>query len=193
MSKFIYIVSAAVILMSCTAGKISTKNSSNEKTHKDSTVTTVDTSKVTNAVIAMKNEYYGDTLTGSLAFTNEQIDAIYKVDDTTVDYSIVNTPVEDSLESSGLKVKVTFVPVKGGLKAKIKAVARPKESSSTRAEFNTQQKGETTQAKKTEDTDKQLDNSTRETKGFPWTAALLIGALLILIIFIIIILIKRYG
>lgn len=182
MFKYLLIIITAITAISCSTGKIISKSAKTETLKVDSSASVIDTTKKQTITVDTNKQLYGDTLTGSLAFTDAQINQM--------EAGGVNQ--EDSLESAGIKVTVSLVPFKGGYKTKIKAIAKPKESVDTHTVINTEQKGISTENRQIKQTAVTETEKTVTKKGFPWVWAIVIGAFLIIII-IIIILKKIYG
>lgn len=121
--------------------------SSHTTLHQDSTVKAIDTSKITEVEHTKEVVDYGDTLSGSL----------YIPADTTV--------FVDSIESKGVKISVTVNPVKGGFKARLNAISKPKQTTHETTKTTTQQQGKSTEANKsTEQETEAKDKATDSTK-----------------------------
>lgn len=103
---------------------------------KDSTATVIDTTKKAVSTQQSETTYYGDTLTGNLYFPvpdtiNEDEYNPYDTATHIIRIPYQNSIYVDSLESNGIKIKVGIIPTKGGFKAHINAVSKPKETVKT--------------------------------------------------------------
>ena len=173
-----YFLIAAIGLIGATTSCRSSKIVSTEKhvdhSKKDSSHVKVDTTKTQVIKIDQQQTSYGDTLTGSLQFTDEQI--------TQMEEGHEEAAV-DSIESNGVKVIVAVTKTGSGIKTKVTAVAKPKQVTNTQTTITN------TQAGTTEATDVKTDHvktdtaTTKKVVGFPWGMACLIGAIVFLISF----------
>jgi len=182
MFKYCLILAVCFAAASCSTGKIITRSVKTETVKHDSASVVIDTTKNQTVTISTYKEIYGDILIGSLAFTDEQVNQM----------ETKGFAQEDSLESGGIKINVSLVPFKGGIKTVIKAVSKPKESIATHTAITNEQKGISVTKKVAAETTSAQTEKTITKKGFPWVWA--IGILAFLIIIIILIILKKiYG
>lgn len=121
--------------------------SSHTTLSQDSTVKAIDTSKISAIEQTQQVVDYGDTLNGSLFIPN----------DTTLVFV-------DSIESKGVKVSLVVVPTKGGFKARLNAVAKPKSVTNTNTKSTTEAKGKSSEATNNKDLEKNDKNKQVEKK-----------------------------
>jgi hypothetical protein len=119
---------------------------------------------------------YGDTLKGNLFFA---ADPVANPTDTN-EVKPALPVITDSLESSGIKVKVSLTPVKGGYKASIEAIAKPVGITNTTKQTVTVVSGVSGQAMTKTTSIEKTEKKDTQTEGFPW--GLLIGAAVLTII-----------
>jgi len=144
----------SILLLTACARKVHTEKSITTAT-KDSSYHSVDTSKmVVKVKVTEVTNYGGDSLQGSLYFP--VVDSIMPL-------------FSDSLESNGIKVKVSIQAQKGGgFKANVQANAKPKSTNKT-TEINTSgQKGIAASGEVASDTKTKTKAKQTESEGFPW-------------------------
>ena len=112
--NFTIIICGAALISSCTTSKELHKKTVTDTEKASSSIDAIDTSKTTTVTEASTTTNYGDTLRGSLYF-----------DDSAYQTAPANDYFTDSLESNGVKVSVSLVKTKNGIKAKVKAIAKP--------------------------------------------------------------------
>ncbi len=154
----------------------------------DSTVITTDTSRIHTITTNQVQTIFGDTLTGSLQFTDEQVSGMEAAGE-------AEPPADDSLESGGIKVKISFKKNKaGGYKASVKAVAKPVQVVSTSTVTSDEKKGLTTAASMQKTEQVSVTSTDKKIVGWPWYLKLVLwGGLAIGISFFIYYKIKNYG
>ena len=138
-------------------------------------VETTDTTSIKTITSGTVTINYGDTLSGNLSFTDEQVDQMEK-----------SIPSVDSLESSGIKVKVSVVqsPDKKSFKTQITAISKPKSSTNTYTQTTTEKKG--IDVKSTAETEKKKDVAVKDVhiKKIPTSVIIVCFLLFILLIII---------
>lgn len=171
--KILLILTCVITLFSCKSSKMVSSKTYEETQLEDSVRTHIDTSKRQVISIDEVQTNYGDTLTGSMQFDEEQL--------------------IDSIESSGIKVVVSIKKTPTGTKAKVTAVAKPKTISNTHTQIAAEQKGiaETTQVKK--NTAIVKSEKDIEVVGFPWKKLIFAGVCTLLISLIIYLLYKQFN
>jgi hypothetical protein len=93
----------------------------------------------------------------------------------------------DSLESNGVKVKISFTKNKAGIRAKVTAIAKPVQVVNTNTVISDEKKGLARAAKTATVWDKETETKDKKIVGFPYKLAIIafgIGALLGFIFFI---------
>lgn len=178
----------AVLLFSCRSSKTVQKASEVRNTVTDSSVTTTDSTRTITKSISQEHTIFGDTLTGSLSFTEEQVSGMEAAGE-------VAPAAVDSLESNGVKIKLSFIKNKaGGYKAKVQVIAKPVQVVSIKQTTVDEKKGLTTAASK-QTTEKVVVKTTAKTvTGWPWYLKLVLwGGLALGISFFIYYKIKNYG
>lgn len=164
------------------------KGKTEDTTHRDTTSLIVDTSK--QSVIKQTRQvthYGGDSLTGTLFFSD--VDDAKKVDSAGVRLSDVAEKF-DSIETNGLKIKVGLMPVKGGFKASVNAVSKPKEVVNTTTTTETKQAG-ITKASQGSSESTHLDEH-KETKTNHWATVIVIILVVIAVLIAAYLFIKKY-
>lgn len=97
---------------------------------------------------------------------------------------------EDSLESSGIKIKVGIITVKGGFKARINAVSKPVKQVYTEVKAENEKRGkyDSTHLSRDDSVTKNDSSKTTNNNGWIWFGVIVFLLILIAIYF----LIKKY-
>lgn len=161
---FTIAICGAALISSCRMSKELHKKAVTETEKTTTSVTTVDTSKTTTVTEAATTTNFGDTLSGNLYFD----DSAYLFTTPANDY------FTDSLESNGVKVSVSLVKTKTGIKAKVKAIAKPTAVTDYNRTTTTEAKG--VAVKTTDNIEKKSVAVTKDLKksSFPWGIIILI-------------------
>lgn len=172
---FAITVLMAVLLCGCTRKVHTSKSESSQQT----TVITSqkDSSKVLTVQKEILTTYFGDTLRG-----NVQLPPVNLGGGSNTVASPVRLPVEDSLESNGIKIKVRAAPqADGSYKLGITGIAKPiKTESSKEASKDSSGQKESNFLADQKAATQQIDKTT-ETRSY-WQLALIAGGLLLLLI-----------
>lgn len=183
----VLIVASPAALISCRTSKTFSATRDEKITSTDSSKTTIDTTTTKTLNQTQQAFIYGDTLAGSLQFTDEQITSM----DSARNESLWQV---DSLESNGVKVLVSVTKTKAGVKTKVKAIAKPKQIINTSSTVSEEKKGESTMQndKKTEQTIAVTESKT--VKRWPaWASISLVTLLITGTLFFIYYKKKNYG
>ncbi len=174
--KFLYTILLSVLLLSAVgcSRKVVTQQS-HTSLHQDSSNTAIDTSHSSFTETTTETVDYGDILNGSIYLPYGDSSWL----------RIINSGIihSDSIESNGIKVKVNLTPVKGGFKANINAVAKPKSVTNTTTKTGTEDKGIATTNSNKKDLDQDSKNkaSDKEDELMKWVGLMfLFLAILIL-------------
>ena len=185
MRTILLLMAFAAACCSCRTSKMVSTVTASRIIKTDSSATQVDSSKSSHIITSQDQFIFGDTLTGALQFTNEQIAQMDSA-------SIAPVAFEaDSIESNGVKVKISLIKNKTGLKVKLQAIAKPVQLVNTRTNFISDQKGIANTASKTVADDTKITASEKVIKGFPWMALIVSAAVVIQISLIFFIYIKN--
>jgi hypothetical protein len=153
-----FILAILLLGTSCRVSKELHKKAVTETVVSNVSSNLIDTSKINTVEVATVSRAFGDTLHGALVFTDEQIAAMESGEPF----------AEDSIESDGIKVKVTMLPFKYGFKTKITAIAKAKIITDSYTRQTIVQKG--VSVVHTENIEKKNVSVTKEKKitSFPW-------------------------
>lgn len=139
----INILLASLLLLAVSCSRKVALQKSHTKHQQDSSHVAIDTGYIITTESNTQIIDLGDTLTGGIYLP------IFKRVET------ANKVFADSLESDGIKIKLSLKPVENGFKAHIKAIAKPKKIINTSTKTTTEKKGisqQTTTSKATEQT-----------------------------------------
>jgi len=153
-----FILAILLLSTSCRTSKELHKKAVAETVVSTVTSNSIDTSKVNTIEVGTVSTEFGDTMHGVLMFTDEQIASMETG-------GIFST---DSMESDGIKVKLTMLPFKNGFKTKITAIAKPKIITDSYTRQTIEQKG--VAVAHTENIEKKNVSVTKDLKttSFPW-------------------------
>ena len=165
-ARILIVCCGIMMLSSCRMSKELHKKAVTETEKTTTSIDAVDTSTTTTVTEGTVTTKMGDTLSGSLQFDES-------------DY-LVSTPANDyftdSLESNGVKVSVSLVKTKTGIKAKVKAIAKPAAIINHFKETKTEVKGVAVKAVVSDEKKSTSVTKDLETTSFP------IGIVILLII-----------
>ncbi len=164
----------AMAVTACRSSKTIATNTHKAVAKKDSTRSFVDTTKKVTTTVSEVQTFFGDTLKATLGFTDAQI---VQMD------SSANATTDEVVESNGIKVSVRLQRFNGGIKANIKAIAKPTNATNTNTKKVEEKAGVTEQTKVT--TNLQIKDTKRDVAitGFPWnTVIIVIGSIVLLIL-----------
>lgn len=151
--KFLYtILLSALLLSAASCSRKVTSVIQHTTLHQDSSNTAIDTTHSTFTEINEETTSYGDTLNGDVVLIPDG--EISKEG-----YSSTGT-----LESNGIKVKVNLTPVKGGFKANVNAIAKPKSVTNTTTKTGTEEKGKVNTSSNKKDLDQDIKNKVIDKK-----------------------------
>ncbi|MBA4196580.1 MAG: hypothetical protein C0459_03400 [Chitinophaga sp.] len=171
--RLFIIILTLVTIVSCNRKVIANKTIETHK--KDSASVSIDTSSYDKIDIKHTETISGDSLKGILFFGDDDIPGDVK---------------EDSLESSGIKIKVGIITVKGGFKARINAVSKPVKQVYTEVKAENEKRGkyDSTHLSRDDSVTKNDSSKTTNNNGWIWFGVIVFLLILIAIYF----LIKKY-
>jgi len=170
--KFLYtILLSALLLSAASCSRKVVTQQSHTTLHQDSSNTAIDTSHSTFTETNEETTNYGDTLSGDIPLI---VDGEISKD---------STAASGKLESNGIKVKVKLTPIKGGFKANVQAIAKPKSVTNTTTKTGTENKATINTSSNKKDIEQALKNkaSDKEDEIMKWVA-LMFSLLVILIL-----------
>lgn len=179
---FLLVITIAV--SSCRSSKTIATDTHTAVTKKDSARSFIDTTKKVTTTTSEVQTFFGDTIKASLGFTDAQI---AQMD------SSSNANTDEVVESNGIKVSVRLQRFNGGIKANIKAIAKPTNTTNTNIKKVEEKAGVTEQTKGSETV--QIKDKKRDIAitGFPWnTVIIVIGFIILLIIGMLIYKYRKY-
>lgn len=169
--------------VSCQVSKKINKASHKQTTEYDSASHSVDSTVTKSSLQQTETIYFGDTLAASLQFTDEQINAMDSL-------SAVKDEAVDSAESNGIKIYVQVSKTKTGIKAKVKAIAKPVKVVNTSTAETEVKKAVATDTKVKLITEVATTTVSKEVERKPWIIG---GGIVFLILILLIIYKKIYG